>query len=514
MADIKFTPWPEDEIIFKKGNWTIARADAPGLYVYSVDEIVAHAAVDAVQLVEWDMAEAVSYSALAPWEGSEIEFTGKAEILRDLADHTKQVAGRSYYVEVPGGRGGMRLQRVNRYYLVANGFATGSDAFKRHVLSLSLKKSAGIESWAQDEIVITPKAGYTIERGLSSGIYRVGQGGFKSNWDAARLLEEGLAISAYDAKLLEHAKSANARMSELKERFNGLWMAENADGISSLHEIAVLWRELEDNPKSPLLQTILAHNEGIRQAYIAAKVQCISLSVKVAEMRGKIQAFQSLYNEAKRFVADYHKYSNVTADELTPEIDERRERAEKAIGKLRLTACEVSTLIEQVKSEASEIKIPQAEPFELTVCPSPKSDEMRALYTRIERACSEIRESEQYFKNQTLVPDTTAWHAQVQSVAADIESLEADVKAVSETVQRARERKAKLDRLKENFGSAYRSHRVPLFQHPWKCDPIRFTTGVKIKHGPIESTYMVPDGNDFVLVHNFELIYLGLAKLK
>lgn len=527
MEETKFSPWPQDGIVFLKGDWVIERGSAEGLYTYSVGGLKTHGQVDGVQLVRWHMAEPIAYAALTPWKGADIEFTDKADILRDLSDTSKPVSARSYFVEISTNKG-VSIQRVNRCYLVQNGYARASAAFKEYVLSLPVKGAQG-NVWPQDNICLVPCMGYTVEKGTSSGQYRVTRWGTKYNWNAARLLEIGLAVPLYEKNLAENAKATGVKITKMRERFHDFWMAPNAGEISSLRQIAALWHELENEPDSPMRAAIYAHNQRIYEAHVAAKLSRLIHEGNLSTLEGKLSSLENLKKEIKKLDAKYNSQAgtvwiDLLSEDYAPQpgrparanpfdtaIERTRGELIKKLSQASSELCDASSLLQEIEKGMSGVGAAEtATPFPVDELPTPANKSMRAAHNEQLELYASIQSTFKDFASKGKGIDFNALRGRLAGVSSAVKECEEREKGYTQTVQKARARRKQLDNLIPGFGAAYRSRPPLLGPKPWPEDRIRFTTGVKIKRAYGSGLYTVGVN----LLNTRELLYLGLAKRK
>lgn len=194
------TPWRSDPVKFTdKPGCEIVRGTAPGYYRYAVDGVFSSKQVDAVQLVEWEMAEIFSSELFAPFERG-VEFNGAEIVVRDISSSES-----TYLIEREGD-----LYSVNLSFLVAEKSAMPStsmrEAARRRIASLYESQDT---PWLFDEIRFKPSSRVKIVKGKERGKYVVDKGlGYTLIYSAARLIAEGFAEKddgMYDAYYNEQA---------------------------------------------------------------------------------------------------------------------------------------------------------------------------------------------------------------------------------------------------------------------------------------------------------------------
>ena len=182
-------PWEIDPIEFVEGDWEIARAERPGMYIYRVYGVSTSEEVDAAQLIEWGMARVLQYEVLAPWEDS-IHFPPDGRIMRRIYDKGTK-ANRCYVIADGDG-----FAYVNRYYLVLHGLAEGTDKFRRDVIAAKVAGASTDDTWEEDGICLVKKAGYTVTRSIIPGFYKGRSGciGIRLQIAKTRLLHHYIRI--------------------------------------------------------------------------------------------------------------------------------------------------------------------------------------------------------------------------------------------------------------------------------------------------------------------------------
>lgn len=184
------TPWRSDPVRFTdKSGCEIVKGTSPGYYRYAVDGVVSSRQVDAVQLVEWEMAELFSSTLITPSERG-VEFNGAETVVRDISLSNDDLSS-SYLIE----RGG-EIFSVNVYYLIseklANPSASMKEAARRKVANLYESSST---PWLSDEIKFVPVANVKITKGKEQGKYVVNKNsGYSMIYTAARLVADGYAV--------------------------------------------------------------------------------------------------------------------------------------------------------------------------------------------------------------------------------------------------------------------------------------------------------------------------------
>lgn len=184
------TPWRSDPVRFTgKSGCEIVKGTSPGYYRYAVDGVVSSKQVDAVQLVEWEMAELFSSTLITPFERG-VEFSGAETVVRDISV-ADDVPSSSYVIERNG-----EISSVNIFYLVSEKLATPSvpmrEAARRKVANLYESSNT---PWLSDEIKFLPVANVKIAKGKEQGKYVVNKNsGYSMIYTAARLIADGYAV--------------------------------------------------------------------------------------------------------------------------------------------------------------------------------------------------------------------------------------------------------------------------------------------------------------------------------
>lgn len=507
------TPWREDEIEFITGDWKIFRASAPGLYTYEIGGVSAQTVVDAVQLVEWHMAEVIRYEAHTPWV-PDIVFNSNFDILRDLTDQSAKADKKSYIIFSDG-----KYYRVNSFYLVLKGLATATEDFKSKVDKISLRSSkSGGDTWDEDKIVLVPKEGYTVEKAPSRGRYKVYKGYTCFTWDASRILEEGLAVTEYEKKLNSKSSCKSVSFSEIKKDTYNFWMDENADSVCSLHDIAIRWHDLTYSVSSPELCKIFNYNRKILDSYSNSS----ETSSRLNEIYGEYKTHAANVEEGcgnLRTVLNkcvYYKNLQFIYPSQEREFTELKNvfdrRMDFVLGEMKAVKQGVSTLITKA---GGVLESGGEEPFPLDKICFPDEIENTA----------EMREAK---KNVALIEDYRSGN--ISGLKNDVENsiaewengifkepgkLQAEFDVIASKVRSMCARRVELDSFVFQLGAAAKRKKRYLINRSWKSDRIRFTTEVSvIRAENIGYYYVLLNKSKKIKVSVIELIYMNLAVRK
>lgn len=242
-------PWRSDPIKFKDDrSFEIVRGSAPGYYKYSVDGVVCSKQVDAVQLIEWKMAEAFSSDLILP-ESKLFRLTGSEAVMRDFIDESGD-----YLVERNGS-----VLLVNDYYLYAEKLAEPGDAVveegKRQVAHLY---EGADKPWIDDCIKFVASDAASVKKAVTKGKYIVDRhSGYTVVYSASRLITDGLAVK--DSAMFDEyfrskatskkwtAKKTNAFFEMFPIYAREIFGYDDSDGnISSLYEAALFYLRATD----------------------------------------------------------------------------------------------------------------------------------------------------------------------------------------------------------------------------------------------------------------------------
>lgn len=491
-------PWPEDDILFLKGDWQIVRAETEGEYCYSFSGVPAPRTATATQLIEWKMAEKIRYDALFPWEGSDIRYTTDTVVLRDLSDVGTAEGDRGYFL-----KSGRLFYYVNRYYLVKNKLAEGGEEFKRAVLSarVALPPSDGVEPWPEDGIVLCPQEDVTVKRGLRPGMYRVVKHGINANWPAFRLIEEGLAVSLFEKKLDLLCTQTKVTMSKIGKALEGFWMSETP--CKTLYEIAVLWRTLSTDPGCPQLLRIHEYNQALIDAYRAVTEN----RPDPEELR---RACAEAVGEAEREYEAAKEFSVLCKNFWTISVNESEADTVRCIaGFAESEQAFISAMarFDEAAARAAEggapVELPKGEPFPQKLLPQAARQWLAADYAAIEAARASVPGRKRVDVSREL--------RKASDLRARFPSLKHDVTLAQNAVDAVRARRSELGRVCQELDPKRLSKKPSAFRHPWKYDGIRFTTGIRVTHLGA-GKYEVPYGSSTVTVTAEELVFMGLAE--
>ena len=307
----KFLPWEDDELEFVPGNWEIERADVPGLYNYSVGGVRAAVAVDGIQLIEWHMAKLVEYTLLKPWDDSDITFVGESDIMRDILDKSDPVGERGYVVS-----SGKKLMRVNKYWLVKNGMASGSKAFDAKVAQKSIKSgkyNKDCKPWVTDDIFIaTLPDNVKIERAASEGRYLMKIGGTIVTCSADRLIEKGYALKGYDVKIEALCADDKTSINEYADGTHGFWMYEHVKSVKTLRDIARLWADLEKGYEGKLAKRIISHNRNIAVACAGQRSELDDIADILDKTEQDLSKAENLLNQLDNDIVPLKRFETAT----------------------------------------------------------------------------------------------------------------------------------------------------------------------------------------------------------
>ena len=242
-------PWRSDPIRFKDDrSFEIVRGSAPGYYRYSVDGVVCSKQVDAVQLIEWKMAEPFSSELILP-ESKLFRLTGSEAVMRDFIDESG-----NYLVEKNG-----NVLLVNDYYLYAEKLAEPGDA----VIEEGKKQVARLyegpdKPWIDDCIKFVPSDAASVKKAVTKGKYIVDRhSGYTVVYAASRLITDGLAVkdtAMFDEYFRSKATSKKwtaKKTSAFFETFpvyaREIFGYDDSDGsITSLYEAALFYLRATD----------------------------------------------------------------------------------------------------------------------------------------------------------------------------------------------------------------------------------------------------------------------------
>lgn len=504
-------PWPEDEILFCEGNWSIYRGSCVGMYSYVVDGIAAREEVDGFQLIEWGMAKLHSYTALQPWKNSGITVNYGEDVLRDFAGDEK-IADRWYFVHVKG-----RIYRVNKYYLIANGLATPSDKLVQKIRESgsSRKKADDISSpWPGDSIEFKTVKDVTIKRAPAEGRYRVNKSGLTLTWDAARLVAEGLAEDVYDKKLKKLVKSESFSIKDLRERFGNFWMSPEAEKISTFHDIAVLWGKLE-NPSAEEVKRILEYNRLVltlcdkaimdlsggssddewKDAYKKAKDCEGKMESSAAEaLACKIAPLESIFrkvDKAKKFAA-----AEVAFNGFAAELEKHKK--------------DLLDLVAGMGSATVTVDVPK--PFPVNLLPEESAAKGERTYKKI------IDLRDKIASVPRSAASTTELRTRAQMIDINVPKYRTAIEALKPSFNGVLERdKVLKDAQAAIFAQKGFKKKKPMMRHPKKSDRIEYTTNTDVQPASVRGRYIVfytsPEKyTTFIEVSVEELVYMGLAK--
>ncbi len=511
MDNEKNLPWREDEIVFLEGDWEIFRSETPGLYRYRVKGIEASNAVDAVQLIDWGMAQIIRYSALEPWAGSNIRLLPEAEVLRDLTDRTSPEADRRYFLVE-----GKKLKRVNRFYLVSRGYAEGNEAFSREVNGLKLRDKPKAESWPDDDIFIVGKRNREVSKGVSVGVYCVSYGGVRFTCRASRLLEEGIAVKTYDRKLEKASKHENFTFEQLAEALGGFWLNEHPEQVQTLHDVARLRYGLTADIDSPALAAIEAHDRAVLAEYAQAASRIHELKTLLGCWKAKVKEADKTYQKLGELVGEAAVYElhSVTDDDTSylGVSDSARDLLGKA-------AEEIAALEELLDTcaEGERTPFPAGKPFPAELLPDPSEavPDVREKLKELGRIRGEIAVCAAA-SDESFSSEIDARRGELAPMRARIEEQRTRLARITDCVTKRNARRLQLDEYLKGLRPAALNGRPSVFRRPWKQDNIRFTTAVKVRRGKRAGEYLLPgDINEALLpIGADDLCYLGLAKVR
>lgn len=508
--DEKYLPWEEDELEFLPGDWEIERADTPGFYNYAIGGIQSLRSVDGVQLVEWGMAALLRYTMLAPWENSGIEFNGKAEIARDVLDRDGNVAERKYLVFV-----GKKLMRVNKYYLVKNDMAEGSEAFKRSVSQRpvrSNKYNKTCKPWVSDDILIKndlPSEVEKIERGATEGTYRVKIGRSSFTWWANSLIDKNYAVDGYSVKLEELCDSEKISLSSYKDATHGFWMCDSPGAVKTLRDIAKLWRELEKGYDGALAKKIMSSYDYI---YVGCDKKEKSLDGYGAALAALDKELDKYNKNLEMLESDYAELKPY----LTKRINDNINSYESLKNRFVATREKVKELRESLKDRSEQLQNEldcldcgddgeKTEVFPIELLPQSLQEIVRGKYDNIMTFKERFDERRSDLKFQAAMYTESAENSQkFTDICSGFYEVDANIQSI---ITRRRE----LDDAKTSI-DARLLNKKPMFPKKDKNSRIRFITKVKIS---IEGygKYAVYDklGKGPVVTAE-ELVYMKLAE--
>jgi len=266
-------PWKSDPIKFVNNpSFEVVRSATPGYYIYSVDGIVSSEQVDAVQLVEWKMAELLPNELFTPSAGGP-EFTGVESVVRDFID-----GGKGYLVE----RGGC-IMLVNDYYLVAEKLAVPTEAMKNEGRAAVARAYEPLDKpWVFDEIRFTLPLGVKVKKATARGKYIVDKNlSYTMIYSASRLVSEGLAKK--DENMYDGYFSGKATSVKWSDKKAGAFFSlvcsfakkqlgySETEKPSSLYEAALLYVRAVDAAGGKTGKTFGAWINGIYDTVAAAE---------------------------------------------------------------------------------------------------------------------------------------------------------------------------------------------------------------------------------------------------
>ncbi len=497
IKNIINTPWEDDEIEFVKGNWKIERSDCVGLYRYSVSGIEGQCEVDAVQLIQWNMAKVRDYPTLHPWDNADITFLTDG-IIRDPRDKSNPKGKRNYLLEKDG-----KILCVNKYYLVQNGLANyGAKTAKEiSMTKLSTMKVLTNIAWEEDEIIIVPQSGVTVAKAHSVGMYRVSYGGITSVRSAEFLVQNGYAERKFDVQLRKISKCTDTTIERIGKDLHGFWYSEDPKSIVSLRQIAKLSYLVEsgDEPFAAIvtrcenkLSEVSAYLDAMNSLIVkfnTTKTKAESLYEKCnILLQNKILPFDrvNLFTFCTNFFADY---------------DECRAVAQKAIPIVN-TLSETMSQLETLYNKG----VPNID-FDIDTSIFPQSivDQLQEVKNKLEAKT---------FPLKTALSSAKTVFDNKQKIKEMLDNLSNIIKVCENThekVQNMLANRAELDKLVPKLGDKAKRKKIHIVNKTYKPDGIKFTTAMKIKHVGF-GKYELTETNETRMFSAEELVYLKLAK--
>ncbi len=503
-------PWPSDGIVFVKGDWKIWRAAYEGMYFYAVGGTPGRDAVDAVSLMEWNMATLPTYIALTPWISGLVFKDGDWQIMRDVFAGGAN-KNRKYYIQTASG-----VEKVNMYELLARDMATCDASVEKEIESAALSAIKGDDQyrpWPSDKIVFAERAGVTIRRASAEGVYVLKNGSFSRSVNAARLREERLAISARDAGIARLRSSQSLTWQRLQSDFADFWKHEDPQSVDSFREIAAIWQELRTK-NSPVRQRI-------KGKYLETCAVIAEAMRKIADCREAFGAMFARLREmdaqASRIItfADGMRIDNFA--EKKTQLEEQCEALAPLLGGFEESLnAELMPKINDVNAQAAVLRGIDM----CALCPLEKlpSDFQKEIEGEVKEALGTGSLSQ-------AIANVSAELARVSlggdsdfaksrnKLSNGVDKLRGVIKDARARADALGERAARLDSYKGDIDGAIGKAPGWLTPRPRKGDGIAFLTAVKIKAASNFDGYLLPlKGGKRVPVSAADLVYLGLAK--
>lgn len=184
------TPWETDGIEYvASDDYIIHRGPCEGLYNYMYKGYYVYDCVDAVQLLQWNMARIKGFSLFPSWAGSGIKFPINGAAIRYFADTSADESQRGYLICE-----NQQFYVVNKFYLLAEGLAeVEDDALYKAIDVPNMSYKRDEDPWKEDKLFFLPMGDFTIRKGRVPGRYLLTRKGTTRNVSAAELLADGKA---------------------------------------------------------------------------------------------------------------------------------------------------------------------------------------------------------------------------------------------------------------------------------------------------------------------------------
>ncbi len=511
MSDkVSDRPWEIDPIEFTEGDWFIYRSETIGLYNYEIGGIRIPKTVDAEQLVTWGMARVVVYQALMPWENS-ISFPPSGDIMRALFDTADDPKNRKYIV--PNKK---KFSYVNRFWLVQDGKAEGTEQLKRDVLSAKIKDADNSDTWDTDGITLVPKEGFNVQRNVNlRGMYKVQKGPTCFNWNASRLLEEGLAVSLYESKLEALATCKNVKFETLRKDLHDFWFAEDADSLADFKQISQRWHEISTQTTSHHRDRLLEHIDQTIVEYKQPAKQAEALKQRQADWLNEIGSLKQNIAQASELAQNV----NNIAQTVTLSATDKEEACYALYETAQNALSETVSFFERLQSEMAILENDVAKLKETDAPPMFPFDKL-AFEPNVE-ALPEVKKLRIDFllaqrmgkKDYSKGFDLTSGKNELSDLLTKSNQIKDSLQKSKQRVDDIHQRRTTLNKILTDVGDKVRS-KPPLISHSWKSDNIKYTTAVKIKRGSYQGVYIVYHGATSTTVTADELVYMKLARRK